>query len=414
MDGALERRTELAVARAAYDDAREGRGSLLLVTGPAGIGKSTLLDVIAAEADGFRVLRARADELETDLPFGVVRQLFEGVLRRDTALAERVLVDAARVARAVVLPTEGHSPVSPQAAAYALTWLVAHLAAEQPLLLVVDDLAWIDDASSRWLHHLAGRLDELPVVVATTLRTGGPRRTDLGTLLDGPRATELPLESLTANAVAQLVRRARNESVDDDVCAACSEVTAGNPFLVHELLRSLRRLPALTVGDVQQARPDAVARSVGRRLGAMSVAAQRIAEVVAVLGAGAELRHAAMLAELELDDAAAGADELAEHGILRPGRPLSFVHPLVRTATYDRLGAQARSHAHAAAARTLAEEGADTQQVAKHLLLAPPLADDWAAARLLAAGAAALQGGAATEARTLLARALLEPPPPAL
>ncbi|GAB4006741.1 helix-turn-helix transcriptional regulator [Nocardioides ultimimeridianus] len=411
MDGALERRTELAAARAAYDDARGGLGSLLLVTGPAGIGKSTLLERFGGAATGLRTLRARADELETDLPFGVVRQLFEGLLRGDPELAERMLVDAARVARAVVLPSAEHAPVSPQEAAYALTWLVANLAAEQPLLLLVDDLAWADDASSRWLRHLAARLDELPVVVAASLRTGGPRPAYVADLLDVPRATELPLEVLSAGAVAELVRAVREEPVDDAVCVACAEVSAGNPFLVHELLRSLRHLPRLQVADVTGARPDAVARSVGRRLGGMSATAQRVAEVVAVLGEGAELRHAAALAGLDVTEAAAGADELAEAGILAPTRPLSFVHPLVRTATYDRLGAQARAHAHAAAARMLAAEGADTQQVAKHLLLAPPLADGWAAGQLFAAGGAALMGGAAREAHTLLARALLEPPP---
>ncbi|HWU22489.1 MAG TPA: ATP-binding protein, partial [Nocardioides sp.] len=201
MDGALERRTELAVARAAYDDARGGLGTLLLLTGPAGIGKSTMLDAFGTAATGLRTLRARADELETDLPFGVVRQLFEGLLRADPGLADRVLVDAARVARTVVLPSGEHSPVSPQEAAYALTWLVANLAAEQPLLLLVDDLAWTDDASSRWLRHLAARLDELPVVVAATLRTGGPRPAYVADLLDVPRATELPLEVLSAGAV---------------------------------------------------------------------------------------------------------------------------------------------------------------------------------------------------------------------
>ncbi len=414
MDEALERQPELAAAAAAYDAARAGVGTLLFVAGPAGIGKTTLLDAFANRAGDLRVLRARADELETDLPFGVVRQLFERLLVGDPELADRVLVDAATVARTVVTPMRDRAPVSPQEATYALTWLTANLAAERPLLLLVDDVGWIDKASVRWLHHLALRLDELPVVVATGLRTGESMPPEALTLADIPRAVELSLAPLSRDAVVALVRASREEPVDEEVCVACADLTEGNPFLVQELLRSLRDLPRVDVADVLSARPAAVARSVGQRLGAMSSAAQRVVEAATVFGDGVELRHAAALADLDLAATAEGADELAGNGILRPGRPLAFVHPLVRTAAYDRLGAQARAHAHARAARVLAAEGVDAQQVAKHLMLAPPTADRWAAEQLFAAGVAALTGGAATSARALLERALLEPSPPDL
>lgn len=411
MHEALERRTELAAADTAYDDARRGVGTLLLVRGPAGIGKSTLLDLVAARAGGFQVLRARADELERELPFGVVRQLFERMLVADPDLRAEVLVDAAQVAGGVVTPVAGGAPVSPEEATHALTWLTANLAARRPLLLVVDDAHWTDGASARWLHHLTARLDELAVVVVLAVRDGAPGSSAAVVLVDAARAVELCPAPLTPAAVAAIVRTSRGAEVEDAVCAACAELTEGNPFLVQELLRSLRHLPVLTVADVAGARPAAVARSVGRRLGRLSPAAQRVAEAAAVLGDGAELRHAAALSGTDVAGTAAAVDELVESGILRPGRVLAFAHPLVRTATYERLGAQTGGRAHGLAAEVLAAEDADPQQVAKHLLLAPPLNDPWVARHLWAAGSAALAGGAATEARTLLERALLEPPP---
>ncbi|MEZ0577953.1 AAA family ATPase [Nocardioides sp. MH1] len=414
MDEALERRAELAAVVEAYGDARRGLGSLLLVRGPAGIGKSTLLDLAAGRADGLRVLRARADELERELPFGVARQLFERLLAAEPELRARVLVDAAQLAGDVLAPGSGSAAMSPAEATHALTWLTANLAAQRPLALVVDDVHWVDDASARWLHHLAGRLDEQPVVLVLAVRDGVAGAADVGALADGARAVELGLAPLTADGVAAVVRSARGADVDDRVCVACAELTEGNPFLVHELLRSLRDLAAITVEDVRGARPAAVARSVGRRLGRLTPAAQRVAETCAVLGDGAELRHAAALAELDVATAASAVDELVETGILRAGAPLGFVHPLVRSATYQRLGAQTAARAHAVAAQLLADESVDPQQVAKHLLLAPPLNEPWVARQLLSAGSAALTGGAATEARSLLARALAEPPPPDL
>jgi DNA-binding CsgD family transcriptional regulator len=160
-------------------------------------------------------------------------------------------------------------------------------------------------------------------------------------------------------------------------------------------------------------RPESIARSVARRLARLPESAVRAVEACAVLGDGCELRHVEALAGLGRAEAVAGVDQLAEAAILTHGRPLSFVHPLVRAAVYGSLPDQARGQAHLDAARLLAAEGTDAPRIAAHLLAAPPAHDPWACGVLCAAGDAALDRGAPAEAAVLFKRAVAEPPPEA-
>jgi DNA-binding CsgD family transcriptional regulator len=144
---------------------------------------------------------------------------------------------------------------------------------------------------------------------------------------------------------------------------------------------------------------------------AESAAGASLARAIAVLGPDAELRHAAALADLPQRDAAIAADALATAGILRPGRPLEFVHPLVRSAIHADVPPAERALAHAAAARLLADE-APAERVATHLLASEPSGDRWAVDILRTAAGSALEGGVPEAAVTYLRRALAEPPPP--
>ena len=140
--GMLGRDQELALLAAAATDARAGRGSLVLVDGPAGIGKTTLLRAACAGADepGWRVLRARGLALEGGLSFGIVRQLIEPV-RAATGPGEwDELLDGAAGLAARVFDRAKAGPVEdddPYAAVHGLYWLIANLAAQRPLVIVV-------------------------------------------------------------------------------------------------------------------------------------------------------------------------------------------------------------------------------------------------------------------------------------
>jgi DNA-binding CsgD family transcriptional regulator len=407
-----ERESELRAGRAVLDRARSGAGGMLLIEGPAGIGKTTVLRALADEADGLEVFRADGDELGRSLAYGVVRGLFERRFSRDGQLRERAFRGAAGTAE-FVFGARGVGARSPGEVRYALTWLVSNLADERPVALVVDDLAWADAASLGWLGHLLRRIPDLAVAVLATWRVGEPESDeDLLDRLRGDRATTVVRPApLSSGAVARVVRGWLGESAGDIVCDACARATGGNPFLLVELLRSMTAGGDIAADAVDAVRPESVDRSVHRRLAVLGDHAKAAAKACAVLGDAGEMRHVEALAGLDRLEAVAALDALTSAQILAPGRPLAFVHPLVRHAVYAGMAGHARGEMHARAARILAVEGADEATVAAHLVAAPPTASDWTSGVLQRVGEAALKRGATTEAAVLLQRALAEPPP---
>ena len=170
----LERDRELGVLDDLIHGALEGRPGLALVEGPAGIGKSRLLAATreAADGAGFRVLAARGSDLERELPFGVVRQLFDPLLV-DPDAGRWLTGPAQPAARVFEPPDDGAADVS-FGVLYGLFWVTANIAADGPLLLLIDDLHWCDQASLRFVAYLERRLEGLHVLVAAAARTSEP------------------------------------------------------------------------------------------------------------------------------------------------------------------------------------------------------------------------------------------------
>src|SRR4029077_14937791 len=127
--------------------------------------------------------------------------------------------------------------------------------------------------------------------------------------------------------------------------------------------------------------------SIVQRLGRLPEPAGRLARALAILERG-ELLQAAQLAGLE-SGAPEAADLLAQAGILEPGRPLAFVHPIVRTGIYTELSSYERAEGHRAAARLLAEQPGANERVAEHLLASEAAGDRWVVERLAEAARAA-------------------------
>jgi DNA-binding CsgD family transcriptional regulator len=392
----LERERELAAISGSLDRARRGVGSTVLIEGPAGIGKTRLLDAAAelAERGGARVLRARASELESEVPFAIATQLFSTV-ERPEALAGA--------------GTELPSAVS------ALAELTADLACGGPLVLSVDDAQWADRPSMAFLSHLAMRPERAGALVVLAIRSGeeptAPRA--LAAIRAAPGTTALTPTALSEKAVAELL-------IDELDCAdpafarACARLTGGNPFLTRELARSLaeeRVAPnASSVAHVEQLVPSSVLHSVLTRLGRLGDAARSLATAVAVLGDNSGLRHVIAIAKLGAADAEDAADRLASAGILEPGEPLRFTHPLIANAVRSDLGPFARARAHREAAQLLAADGAPIQEVAAHLLVTRGESEGWVVEALRQAAAHDLAHGDPEASARLLARALEEPP----
>ena len=397
-----------------------GDGGVLIVEGPPGIGKTSLLGElreIAVERSQARVLTAAGAELERTYAFGVARQLLEPVIREQR---ERLAGAAALAASALGLDGEdgvrGDADDATFAALHALYWLVADLAAEAPLVLLVDDGQWADRNSARFLSFLANRVGEHPVLLAVGLRTTGAEgdRRGLGRLAGDPLATVLELRPLSDDGVADALTERLGTEPDAAFARAVRETVGGNPLLLDQLSLELRRggvEPSTQAVDTLTALdPTGVARSVLVRLSALGEAEQSVARAVAVLGPGAPESRIAAVAELPVDQTIGALTLLETADVLDPGTR-GFAHAIVRDAVYRDQTSAARGLAHGRAARALVADGEPAEQAAAHLLETPGVADPAAVATLRTAAAEASARGAPESASRLLARALEEPPP---
>ena len=241
----LERETELHTLRAQLDSARHGCGTITLVEAPAGQGKTTLLRAVRTEASaaGLRTLSAIGADLERDFAFGIIRQLLPGL--------EATPADT------------GHARL------HALYEHIADLAAEQPLLIVVDDVHWADAGSLKTLGMLARRIEHLPIALVAGLRPD-QHEPLLDALFAAPAATVLHPAPLSPDAVAHLIETALDGELEPEFAAAAARSTGGNPLLVRELRRTLadgRFTGAAAEAEaVRRAVPGSVARLVQSRL----------------------------------------------------------------------------------------------------------------------------------------------------
>ena len=414
-DHLLEREMELGRMRALVAGAAGGTGGLVIVEAQAGVGKTALLRSVGAlgEAAGLRVLRGRGAELDRAFAFGMVRRLLE----REVAQAPELLTMGAEPASAVFSTgdDERRAEDGLYGSLQGLLRLVQNLATQQPLLLIADDLHWADTASLRWLVFLAERLEDVPVLLVAATRPAEPGADHelLDALMTSPTARVLRPAPLSEQATAAIVR-ARIPDAVERFAAACHRATGGNPFLLGELMEEL------AAGDVGGTAVDAarvldfgserVGRAVRRRLRRLPAEALAVARAVAVLGPSARLEQAAALAGIDEPAAAASADALVGIHVLAAGRALEFVHPLVRSAVYEQIPPLQRQALHGSAGRLLSTHGAESEEVARHLLCLPPAADRGRVAVLRSAARHAAASGAAGAAAHYLRRALEEPP----
>lgn len=417
----LERDVELGAIQALLRNARDGRGGMLLLEAPAGLGKSTLIAQarIFATSQDMEVLHARAHVFGRDYPFALTRGLFQRLLAR-TALAERreLLSGSAGGAQAVFAPPVGSGELVANERLFpilhGLMWLTSNLAERRAVLLAVDDLHWADPLSLRFLLYLCGQVTDLPVAVIAGSRPAEPDAPqELITQLRAAAATVcLRLASLTREAVGQMVRE-RLPTATPSFCDACVLATGGNPFLLSEFLTDVAQRGIEpddgSVEAIEQA-PTSVHDTVIARLWRLGSEAVALARAVAVLGDDAHMRYATALAGVDPDHAAILASRLASMQILDDAEPLRFVHPLVGSAVHNEIAAAELAAAHHQAARLLAADGASPEGVAAHLLRADRRGEAWCVGYLRHAADRSLGQGGAESAVHYLRRALEEPP----
>ncbi len=407
----VERDREVATLQQALAQLGLGGSVRVLIEGPAGIGKTRLLEELGrqAAARGVKVLAAHGSPLEQSFGYGVVRQLLE------TVVTDELLAGPGAAARAVFDLAGGQREGS-LAVLHALYSVTARLAGGTPLLICVDNLQWVDPPSLRYLAYLARRMAGMPSLVAATIRTGeadeiadlvAELALDTDTILLQP-------QPLSEEATYTLVERAYGQPAAALFVAACHRTTSGNPLLLRQLLQALVaqhvKPDAAHTHSVLAVGSRAVSSQVLLRLRRMSEECRRVARSIAVLSDAAQLPCVAALAGLSEWETASATATLTRAQLLRDEDPLGFAHPIVAEAIYRDMPAAERGLQHERAAGLLKEGGASAEQVAAHLLLAPTRGSEATVELLAGAARIAADRGATDSAVTYLQRALDEPP----
>ena len=373
----LGRSAVLERADALLDGLREGRGGLLWLRGDAGIGKSSVLIEIGdrARRAGATVLRGTAADEASGAPaFWVWTQ----VLRQAGAGDPQALValggPRARRAADLVDPDAAAEP-DPTGSRFPLfdgvQAVLDGLAAEFPVVLLLDDLHWADAGSLRLLRFLVPGLANRPVLVACGWRDHElPPGTDRDLLAAEIAAAgeSWPLAGLGPDDVATLIAATGGQYVDAAEAAAVVGRTSGNPLFVSEMAR----LAAARGAAVSDMVPDTAQGAIRRRVARLPQPAQEVLTVAAVLGQETPLEPVRGLAALDPEVFVVGLDALVASGLARQdGDRLTLSHALVRDAVYDATPAARRRELHLAAAEVA---GLLPVEVAGHLLRARPLA----------------------------------------
>jgi len=386
----LGRAEECAMVDGVLGQARAGASGVLLVAGEPGVGKSALLEyaVASASASGFQVVRAAGVEPEMELAFAGLQQLCAPLL---DGLAQ--LPGPQRAAIETAFGVSAGVPPDPFFVGLGVLGLLS-AAAARPLLCVVDDVQWLDQASARALGVAARRLQADAVAVLLAGRQAGELAGAAG-----PAEVRLAgLADADAQALlASVLPRWADQKVIDQIVAE----TAGNPLALLELPRAMT--PAELAGGPGSpgtaGLPGRIEESFRRRLELLPEPTRRLVLLAAADPAGdaALLWRACALAGI--DPAAAGPAQDA--GLVQVGARVRFFHPLVRSAVYRAASAQERRAAHGVLAAAT-DAAADPGRRAWHRAQAAPGPDEQVAGELEdSAGRARARGGVAAAAAFL-------------
>jgi DNA-binding SARP family transcriptional activator len=365
----IGRDAEIARLTRAREEAWTGRPGVVFVSGEAGIGKTRVLEVVAAEAAacGGRVLAGRFHETEQILPF----QAWIDALRTGDVLGSLGDLGARRSELSRLFPELGPSPGGAGSSVRLLEAMLAvvdRLAARQPLLLVLDDLHWADEMSIRLLSFIGRRIRQRPVILVATAREedlteAKPIRQALEELDREERLVRLVLLPLshvhTVALVQTLLRRGTAETSVERVAEEVWRTSEGNPFVIVEALREL-----VEGGLAPDAGPVVVPRRVRdllcARLERLGEASRRLAAVAAVIGRDFSFALLQRSAGLAPPATAEGLEELVRRRIMSAvGEGFDFTHDRIRRVAYDEVLEPRRRALHATVGEALESLHAD-------------------------------------------------------
>jgi DNA-binding CsgD family transcriptional regulator len=371
------------------EDARSGQSSAIVIRGEAGVGKTALLRYAARQASGFRLIQIAGVESEMELAYAGLHQLCAPLLGWLEALPE-----PQRSALGVAFGAVSGDPPDRFLVALATLSLLSAIAEDRPLLCLVDDVQWLDEASGQVLGFVARRLLAESIAIVLAVREPNEARE-----LEG--LPELPLGGLSDADARALLAAAIPGRLDELVRDRIVAETRGNPLALLELPRGVNAAElagGFALPDSGRL-PGYIEDHYLRRVGALPDTTQRLMLLAAAdpVGDATLLWRAADI--LGIDRTA--AEPAAHEQLLEIRARVRFRHPLVRSALYRAFTASERQVAHRALAAAT-DADTDPDRRAWHRAHAATAPDDEVARELVdSAGRAESRGGIAAAAAFL-------------
>ena len=377
-----EREAVVEAIRRLLDAALVGRGGTLFVVAPAGLGKTSVLQVAVTEAQGrFDVRVGGGDAVEAALPYGLIGQ----VLGEDE----------------LAVPGAETTEVSAASRFYVALRRIRGAAADQPLLLALDDVHWSDPDSLTVLRLLCRRAASLPLAIVATARPWPDTALRAAEQLAAIGLADIQRLAPLTDSAAQAVLRNHFGDIGDEAADRIVSECDGNPLLL-ELAPA--RVSGTGSGSAEGPGAEAIRRLLLARFSAAGPVAQRYLRAASVLGTRFRPWVAATIADVPADQASGAVEALFRAYLLYGDEAgwARFRHGLIRQAIYDDLASPVRTYLHERAMRTLLTVGVPVSEAAEHALAAGLFGDAQAIETLTNAGRVALRDGAVQAARRYL------------